>query len=97
MSIGQRIKKIRKLLDLSQQELADELKITKQAISNMETGKSTAGINVLSKLLLDYNVNLNFLVGGKGSVFLDNEDNTASLKNTILKEVEKMLEERGIN
>ena len=96
MNIGQRIKKIRQMLDKSQQDLADELNITKQAISNIETGKCAAGINLLSKLLIDYNVNLNYLVGGIGSVFLVNESSDSSLKNEILKEVENMLYERGI-
>ena len=37
--IGLRIREIRRLLNKSQQELADELNITKQAISNVENGK----------------------------------------------------------
>ena len=97
MNLGLRIKKVRQLLNKSQQELADEMKVTKQAISNIETGKSCAGVNLLSKLLIDYNVNLNYIVAGRGSIFIDSEDSSASLKNSILKEVERMLSERGIN
>ena len=97
MSIGLRIKKIRQLLGKSQQELADEINITKQAISNMETDKSAPSINLLSKLLLDYGVNLNFVIGGSGCVFLSDETPKTSLKDTILKEVEQMLVERGIS
>ena len=98
MSTGLRIKKVRQLLNLSQQELADKLSITKQAISNIETGKSSAGLNLLSKLLIDYNVNLNYVIGGVGDIFLadGNSEFNNSVKNSILKEVEKMLDERGI-
>lgn len=96
MNSSQRIKKVRQLLGKSQQALADELGITKQAISNIETGKCAPGLNLLSKLLIDYNINLNYIVAGIGSVFLDNENSNNDLKNSILKEVEKMLEERGI-
>lgn len=97
MNIAQRIKKTRLLLNKSQQELANELDITKQAISNIETGKCSAGVNLLSKLLIDYNVNLNYIIGGVGSVFIENKKTTESLKDTILDEVEKLLAERGIH
>ncbi len=97
MNAGLRIKKVRQLLNKSQQELADELNITKQAVSNIETGKSAAGLNLLSKLLIDYGINLNYIIGGVGSIFLEDEKTSQSLKNSILKEVEKMLTERGIN
>ena len=97
METGLRIKKVRQLLNKSQQELADELNITKQAISNIETGKSCAGLNLLSKLLIDYGVNLNYIIGGIGNIFLQDENTANSLKQSILNEVEKMLTERGIN
>ena len=97
MNVASRIKKVRQLLNKSQQELANELNITKQAISNIETGKCAAGLNLLSKLLIDYGVNLNYIIGGKGSVFLTDEKTSASLKSAILNEVENMLIERGIN
>lgn len=97
MKTGLRIKKVRQLLSKSQQELADELNITKQAISNIETGKSAAGLNLLSKLLIDYGVNLNYIIGGVGNIFLKDEKVSDSLKQSILSEVEKMLVERGIS
>ncbi|MBR2069515.1 MAG: helix-turn-helix transcriptional regulator [Candidatus Gastranaerophilales bacterium] len=97
MNIGTRIKKVRLMLNKSQQDLADMLNVTKQAISNIETGKSSAGLNLLSKLLLDYKVNLNYIIAGTGAVFLQDENTTASLRNSIIKEVENMLDERGIN
>ena len=96
MNLNQRIKKVRLLLNKSQQNLADELNITKQAISNIETAKCAPSVNLLSKLLIDYNVNLNYVIAGIGSIFLSNEKTNSELKNSILKEVEKMLEERGI-
>ena len=97
MDTGKRIKKVRQMLNKSQQDLADELHVTKQAISNIETGKCAAGLNLLSKLLIDYGVNLNYLIGGAGNIFLSDEEVKPSLKNEILKEVENMLLERGIS
>ena len=95
-NIGSRIKKVRQLLKKSQQELADELKVTKQAISNVETDKCAPSITLLSKLLLDYNINLNYLIGAKGSVYINDDKSSKTIRASILKEVEKMLSDRGI-
>ena len=98
MNVGNRIKKVRQMLNKSQQELADELGVTKQAISNIETGKSAPGLNLLNKLLFDYGVNLNYIIGGLGNILVDKDNSVGnSLKESILNEVEKMLEERGIS
>jgi len=94
---GLRIKKIRQLLKKSQQELANELGVTKQAISNIENNKCAPGLNLLSKLLIDYNVNCNFIIAGVGSVFINDKESNKSLRLSILNEVEQMLDARGIN
>lgn len=96
MNPSQRIKQVRQLLNKSQQDLADELNVTKQAISNIETGKCAPSLNLLSKLLIDYNVNLNYIIANIGEIFLSGNSPNDELKNSILKEVEKMLEKRGI-
>ena len=95
-NIGFRIKQVRTLIGMSQQALADEVKLTKQAISNIENQKCAPSITLLSKLLIDYNVNLNFIIAGKGSIFIDDEKTAASIRKTIISEVEKMLDARGI-
>lgn len=96
-NIGIRIKKIRKILNKSQEGLALELGLTKQAISNIETSKSLPSMAFLSKLLLDYDVNLNFIVCGIGEIFMTNEKTYKSLRNSLLKEVEQLLDARGID
>ena len=94
--IGTRIKKIRKLLDKSQEELANELNVTKQAISNIENSKSAPGINLLSKLLIDYDININYIIAGIGDVFITKEKTYQSIKKSLIEEVELFLEARGI-
>lgn len=96
-NLGLRLKKIRKQVGCSQDEFAQKLGITKQAISNIENSKSTPSVNVLSKLALDYNVNLNYLIIGKGSVYSLDDNSAISIKKSILKEVEHMLKEKGIS
>ena len=45
-----RIKILRKQLGFSQEEFAAKLNVTKQAISNMETGKSSPSPTILYKM-----------------------------------------------
>lgn len=94
--IGNRIKKIRKLLNKSQEELALELGLTKQAISNIENSKSLPSISLLSKLLVNFDVNLNYVIGGKDSYFVSNQNDYSKLKNSLMKEVEEFLDSKGI-
>ena len=44
------LKKIRALLSFSQQELADKLSISKQYISDLETGKKKINYNMAEKI-----------------------------------------------
>lgn len=94
--ISVRFKTIRKILNKSQEQLATELNVSKQAISNIENSKSLPSIALLSKLLIDYNVNINFLLSGVGDTFLNSNDSENSIKDSIIQEVEKYLEARGI-
>jgi len=97
--IGQRLRYLRHLLRLSQVELACDLGITKQAVSNMETGKSLPAISTLNKLLLDYNANINYLVSGVGEALIETKpdlNNIGMLRESILKDVRDMLKSRGI-
>ena len=94
--IGFRFKTIRKILNKSQEQLASELHVSKQAISNIENSKSLPSIALLSKLLIDYNVNINFLLSGNGDTFVNSNNSETSIKDSIIQEVEKYLETRGI-
>ena len=94
--IGQRMKAIRKLLNKSQEQFAADLLVSKQAISNIENSKSMPSVLLLNKLLIDHNVNINYLLSGIGEMFNMPKEIDGSLKDSILKEVEKYLENRGI-
>ena len=94
--IGIRFKNIRKLLKKSQDELAVELGITKQAISNIENAKSMPGLSLLSKLLIDYGINLNYVISGVGDIFIEKEKTYKTLRTSLIEEVERLLDSRGI-
>ena len=94
-NLNARIKNLRKQLNLSQEEFAANLNITKQAVSNMETGKSAPSPIVLYKMHTKMDINLNYVIAGDGDIFLSEKNNKA-LKESLLKEFEQMLKSRGI-
>ena len=94
--IGTRVKNIRKLLNKSQEELAKELSVTKQAISNIENSKSAPSISLLSKLLIDYDININYILSGIGDIFVTKEKTYQNLRQSLIKEVELFLDTKGI-
>lgn len=94
--IGKRLRSVRNLLNKSQEELAQDLELTKQAVSNMETGKSAPSIATLNKLSIDYDINLNYVVSGIGDILISKQKNMQALRQTILNDVKKMLDSKGI-
>ena len=95
--INARFKKIRNLVNKSQHEFANDLEITKQAVSNIETGKSAPSLSVLEKLLEKYNINLNYIISGIGPIYLVNDENYQEIRSSLIKEVEKIIDSCGIN
>ena len=70
---GERLKKIRFVLKLTQQQLADKLGVKSQAVSKVE--KNLNGLRNESLIILfkKYNVNLNWLITGQGEMFNSHE------------------------
>ena len=94
--IGNRLKNIRKNLNKSQEELARDLGLTKQAVSNMEHTKSFPSPMTMKKLHLDFGVNINYLLTGVGEHFVDTNAHSKSIKNELIKDIEDILNKRGI-
>ena len=66
MSFGSRIKEFRKVFNLSQQELAKKLNMQPQALARYEKDKVKPSIELAQKLTNMFNINLNWLLTGKG-------------------------------
>lgn len=64
MDLGNRIKETRERLTMSQDELAEKMDISRQAISKWETGKSYPDIEKILKLSDIFNLSLDELVKG---------------------------------
>ena len=68
-TINQRIKKLRKVLDLTQQAFADRLGISRGNIATYETREGSPGNSVIALICREFGVNEAWLRTGKGEMF----------------------------
>ena len=64
MEIGKKIKKYREQINLSQEELADKVYVSRQTVSNWENNKSYPDINSLKQLSNIFDVSLDEFIKG---------------------------------
>ena len=87
---GKRLKNIRQALNLTQAEFGARLNISKQFYSNIETDRTLLNNEKLVLLFKDYNVNLNYLLGGQLPMFnndtCSHDDFELRVKNVLIKE-----------
>ena len=57
------LKEIRMKNNLTQDEMAEKLAVTRQAVSRWETGDSTPNIETLKQISKDFNISINTLLG----------------------------------
>lgn len=69
MTQGERIKVLRKALDLTLEKFGDRLGVTKVAISNIENGKRSVTEQMLKAICREFNVNEDWLRDGVGEMF----------------------------
>ena len=69
--MGKRLKEIRLHYELSQTELANRLNTTQAVISNYEAGRRIPDANFLRKLIDVFQIDINWLLTGEGSMFKD--------------------------
>lgn len=65
----ERIKKIRRMLDLTQQEFASRIGIKRNTIANYEAGRNEPIDSVISLICREFNVNEKWLRTGEGEMF----------------------------
>lgn len=74
MTVGERIKKLRKDLSLTQQQLADKVGVTYIQIGRYETNKSNASADVLQKISSALNTTTDFLMSGGNAEQLSDKE-----------------------
>lgn len=73
--MNDRIKAVRKALDLTQQEFGDRLGVKRNTIATYETGKSSPSDAAVSLICREFNVNESWLRTGEGEMFIPKSRN----------------------
>ncbi len=71
MEQGERIKELRKALNMTMEQFGDKIGVTKSTISNIENGNRNATEHMLKSICREYNANYDYLVYGDGEMFGD--------------------------
>ena len=69
--LNERLKKLRRYLDLTQQELADKIGMKRNTIANYETNRNEPSNAVISLICKEFNVNEIWLRTGEGEMFTE--------------------------
>lgn len=69
--MNERLKKLRKTLDLTQQEFADKIGSKRNTIAKYETDTNVPSAAVISLICREFNVNENWLRTGEGDMFME--------------------------
>lgn len=94
----ERLKKLRKALDLTQQEFADRIGSKRNTIAKYEIEANTPSAAVISLICREFNVNEDWLRNGNGEMFLpvDRENEIAKLVKGLLSEETNTFKSRFI-
>ena len=71
MTQGERVKEIRKTLNLTLEKFSEKLGVGKTAISNIERGSRNLTDQMTRAICREYNVNYDWLVSEEGEMFTD--------------------------
>ncbi len=96
-SIGQRIKKVRELQHLTQQDFGNKIGVTKQAVANIENERCNPSITILCEFVVKLNINANWLLTGNGDIFIVKEaQQDEQLEKLVAQIVDKKMREKGL-
>lgn len=76
MTLGERIKKMRKGLNLTQQEFASQIGTTQNVLANYESGRRNPSASAFNNICKTFNVSETWLRTGAGDMFLPKPENT---------------------
>lgn len=71
MTQSERVKEIRKTLDLTMEKFGEKLGVGKTAVSNIESGNRNLTEQMSKAICREYNVNYDYLMYGEGEMFDD--------------------------
>lgn len=95
MTEAQRLAAIRSALNLSQREMAKEIGTSQAIISQIERGELVTSRNILDRLQEMYNVNLDWYLNKRGSMFGKPETDLSSLAGDDKDEIIRLLKDQN--
>jgi transcriptional regulator with XRE-family HTH domain len=82
MEFGDQMRQLRKREGLTQEQLAQRLMVTRQAVSNWERGTNLPDIETLIRIATTFHVSLDLLILGKGESNMNNTNIAETGKTT---------------
>lgn len=82
--MNERLKKLRRTLDLTQQEFADKIGIKRNTMAQYEIGRNEPIDAVIISICREFNVNENWLRTGKGDMFNSSDDEYVAIIDRIM-------------
>ncbi|MDE7156457.1 MAG: helix-turn-helix domain-containing protein [Lachnospiraceae bacterium] len=97
--MNERLKKLRKALDLTQQEFADKIGSKRNTIAKYETATNVPSAAVISLICREFNVSENWLRTGEGEMFppIDRQMEIAKFTKQLLDEDENSFKNRLVS
>lgn len=71
MTQGERVKEIRKALDLTLEKFGEKLGVKRNTMSAIETGRNSMTDQMAKSICREFNVNYDYLMEGEGDMFSD--------------------------
>lgn len=87
MSVGERIKKVRRSLDLTQREFGERIGIKQNTIATYEIGRNNPIDAVISIICKEFNISETWLRTGDGDMFVPSPE----------KSVDELIQEKGLD
>lgn len=81
MEFGEKILKLRKDRGLTQEELAQALYVSRNAVSKWESGKGYPGIDSLKEIATFFSVSIDYLLSAEKIISIAEKENSLNLKN----------------
>jgi Predicted transcriptional regulators len=96
MTINERVKELRKSLNLTQDEFGEKLGVAKSSISNIEKGRYGVTDQTIKLMIKEFGVSENWLRTGNGEMFpeFSRADAIAKLADDIMTEVSDSFKSR---
>ena len=82
MEFNEKLQKLRKSKGLTQEELAEDLYVSRTAISKWESGRGYPGIDSLKEIAAYFSVTIDELLSGEALILIAEKENKSNLRRT---------------